>query len=132
MDRSKAMRKGHLWSSVGQRHQAEYARSHNDEPALRKTGIRVLGEMPWGTHICLFYETKKDLLDSAVSYFRSGLENNEYCVWAVSGPITVKQRVGPGDDFDDRVGAYGRDDDAALHQEEPLPSVQAQHAVHPH
>jgi DNA-binding CsgD family transcriptional regulator len=91
MGRSKPVRDGYLWSSVGQRPQAEYARSHNDEPALRKTGIRVLGEMPWGTHICLFYETKKDLLDSAVSYFRSGLENNEFCVWAVTDPIPIEE-----------------------------------------
>src|ERR1700684_2081925 len=25
---------------------------------LRPTGIRVMGDMPWGSHICLFYETK--------------------------------------------------------------------------
>jgi len=30
---------------------------------LRKTGISVVGDMPWGTHLCHFYETKQDLLD---------------------------------------------------------------------
>ena len=36
----------------------------NDEPAhaLRKSGIRVMGEMCWGTHICVFYEAEQDLL----------------------------------------------------------------------
>src|SRR5258708_3775956 len=29
----------------------------------RKTGLDVLGEMPWGTHFCLFYDTTADLLD---------------------------------------------------------------------
>lgn len=56
--------------------------------ALRKTGIRLLGEAPWGTHVCLFYETKEDLLDAAASYFQAGLEANEYCVWAISEQIT--------------------------------------------
>lgn len=35
------------------------------DSALRKTGIRVMGEMPWGTHICVFYDSKEDLLDTA-------------------------------------------------------------------
>ena len=30
---------------------------------LRKTGIDFIGDVPWGTHFCHFYETKDDLLD---------------------------------------------------------------------
>jgi DNA-binding CsgD family transcriptional regulator len=56
--------------------------------ALRDTGIGVIGDMPWGTHICIFYQTKKDLLDTAVAYFEAGLHGNEFCVWAISDPIT--------------------------------------------
>ncbi len=29
---------------------------------MRKTGVEVVGDMPWGTHFCLFYETIADLL----------------------------------------------------------------------
>jgi hypothetical protein len=25
---------------------------------MRKTGVDVVGDMPWGTHFCLFYETR--------------------------------------------------------------------------
>lgn len=32
---------------------------------LRNTGINVIGEVPWGTHFCQFYHTKKDLIDNA-------------------------------------------------------------------
>jgi MEDS: MEthanogen/methylotroph, DcmR Sensory domain len=46
--------------------------------------------MPWGTHVCIFYETPQNLLDTAVSYFTSGLEGNEFCVWAVSESITKR------------------------------------------
>jgi Zn-dependent protease len=28
--------------------------------------------MPWGAHICIFYETKEDLLDTGVTYFEAG------------------------------------------------------------
>ena len=51
---------------------------------LRKTGIGVVGDMPWGTHFCHFYETKQDLLDTLVPYFKAGLESNEFCMWVVS------------------------------------------------
>ena len=54
---------------------------------MRNTGIRVMPDIPWGTHICLFYETQEDLLDTAVAYFQAGLQGNEFCVWAVSDPI---------------------------------------------
>lgn len=54
----------------------------------RQTGIQVMGAMPWGTHICVFYEAKDDLLDSVAQYIAAGLQNNELCVWAVSDPIT--------------------------------------------
>jgi hypothetical protein len=47
------------------------------DPNLRETGIRVLGNMPWGTHVCVFYQTEQDLLDTAVSFFEAGLKNNE-------------------------------------------------------
>jgi PAS domain S-box-containing protein len=54
---------------------------------LRKTGISVVGDVPWGTHFCHFYETKDDLLDILIPYFKAGLENNELCVWVVSDPL---------------------------------------------
>ncbi|MBL7134083.1 MAG: MEDS domain-containing protein, partial [Phycisphaerae bacterium] len=54
---------------------------------LRKTGIDVLGDARWGTHFCQFYQTREDLLDILVPYFRAGLENNEFCMWVTSAPL---------------------------------------------
>jgi signal transduction histidine kinase len=51
---------------------------------LRKTGISVVGDLPWGAHFCCFYETKQDLLDILIPYFKTGLENNEFCLWVIS------------------------------------------------
>jgi len=59
-----------------------------EDSNLRRTGIRLLGEIPWGTHVCVFYESMEDLLDAAAAYFKAGLDSNELCVWAVSSPIT--------------------------------------------
>ena len=55
---------------------------------MRKTGIEVVGDMPWGTHFCLFYETKADLLETLVSYCKAGLESHEFCLWVVAEPVT--------------------------------------------
>lgn len=52
--------------------------------SMRKTGIANLGDVFWGTHICLFYETRKDFHDLLVPYFESGLERNEFRVWVTS------------------------------------------------
>jgi len=58
---------------------------------LRKTGISVVGDVPWGTHFCHFYETKQDLLDTLVPYFKAGLESKEYCLWVISDPLTHEE-----------------------------------------
>ncbi|MEW6441422.1 MAG: MEDS domain-containing protein [bacterium] len=58
---------------------------------LRRTGIEALGGLPWGTHVCQFYENKEELLDVLVPYFRAGLQGNELCVWAVAGLITEEE-----------------------------------------
>jgi PAS domain S-box-containing protein len=55
---------------------------------MRKTGVEVVGDMPWGTHFCLFYETRADLLETLVSYCKAGLENQEFCLWVVAEPLT--------------------------------------------
>jgi PAS domain S-box-containing protein len=59
---------------------------------FRRSGISVVGNIPWGTHFCHFYETTQDLIDTLVPYFKAGLEGKEYCVWVVTTPelITVE------------------------------------------
>ncbi|MCL5281614.1 MAG: PocR ligand-binding domain-containing protein, partial [Planctomycetes bacterium] len=77
--------------------------------ALRGSGLPVLGEVAWGTHLCQFYQTREDLLDVLVPYFRAGLENNEFCMWIASQPLhaadaqTALAAVVP--DLDQRIAA---------------------------
>jgi len=52
----------------------------------RNTGIPVIGNVSWGTHFCQFYQTREDLIDVLVPYFKAGLESNEFCVWVTSEP----------------------------------------------
>src|SRR5256885_424047 len=55
---------------------------------MRSTGLDVVGDMPWGTHFCFFYETKVDLLETLVAYCKAGLESQEFCLWVVAAPVT--------------------------------------------
>ena len=58
---------------------------------IRNSGIDIIGKTPWGTHFCLFYQTKEDLIDILVPYFKGGLENNEYCMWVTSEPLNKRE-----------------------------------------
>jgi len=61
------------------------------EDELRNSGIDVIGGVPWGTHFCQFYQTKQDLIDILVPYFKAGLESNEFCMWVTSEPLVVAE-----------------------------------------
>jgi PAS domain S-box-containing protein len=63
--------------------------SQGFQTGLRNSGIEVIGELPWGSHFCNFYESQEDLLQILVPYFKTGLLNNEYCLWITSDPLTT-------------------------------------------
>ena len=58
--------------------------------SLRKSGIDIVGDVPWGTRFCQFYQTKEDLVDTLIPYFKTGLENNEFCIWVTSQPLEIR------------------------------------------
>jgi PAS domain S-box-containing protein len=53
---------------------------------MRKSGIKAIGNIPWGAHVCVFYQTLKDLTDVLVPYLRNGLYNNEFCLIVTCEP----------------------------------------------
>jgi hypothetical protein len=59
----------------------------------RSSGISVVGELPWGSHFCQFYRTKKDMTDIVVPYFRAGLEHDELCIWVTSDFLTTGEAL---------------------------------------
>jgi DNA-binding CsgD family transcriptional regulator len=77
--------------------------------APRDSGIDLLGQLAWGSHICLFHETKDDLLEIVVPFFAAGLLANEFCIWLVAPPLTPRaaedalRQAMP--DFDRRLAA---------------------------
>ena len=63
-------------------------KTHSD---IRESGIPPIGDLPWGTHFCHFYETTEDILEILLPFFKAGLSNNECCVWVASNPLAGKQ-----------------------------------------
>jgi diguanylate cyclase (GGDEF)-like protein/PAS domain S-box-containing protein len=58
---------------------------------VRGTGIDIVGDVPWGTHFCQFYQTKEELADILIPYFKAGLESNEYCLWITADPLNERE-----------------------------------------
>ena len=58
---------------------------------VQEFGTDFIGGIPWGTHLCQFYETKQDLSDILVPYFAEGLRSNEACIWITSEPLEVEE-----------------------------------------
>jgi len=51
---------------------------------IRTSGIDAVGDIPWGSHFCQFYNGEQDLVDTLVPYFTAGLAANESCLWVTS------------------------------------------------
>jgi len=62
-----------------------------EKEKLRKMGLDIIGNISWGTHLCVFYQSKEDLIDILVPYFKAGLENNEFCMWVCWDPLRAKE-----------------------------------------
>ena len=55
--------------------------------SMRPTRIDALGDIPWGTHCCLLYDSADWLAAVLTDFFKAGIEANEYCLWITSGAV---------------------------------------------
>lgn len=56
-----------------------------------KDETTVLSGPFWGTHACLVYRSRHDLIDALVPYFQSGLEQDACCVWITAEPLQADE-----------------------------------------
>ena len=57
----------------------------------RKLGLEVIEEVAWGTHLCFFYDSINDYFDIIKPYIKTGLENNEFCVWIIPKDLETEK-----------------------------------------
>lgn len=53
----------------------------------------IISNPPWGSHFCQFYSYKEDYLPILTSYIKSGLQNNEACLWIHSDYINKREAI---------------------------------------
>lgn len=74
----------------------------------RLTGLEIIPEVPWSTHLCQFYRTADDLLSVALPFIKAGLENDEYCLWVAWEPVGTAQVVEAlANDLTDPTALFG-------------------------
>ena len=54
---------------------------------LTECGIPGIGGIPYGVHLCHFYEGPQELAEVLVPYFEAGLRKNERCIWVTADPL---------------------------------------------
>jgi len=59
----------------------------------RKLGLEVIKEVPWGTHLCFFYDSINDYFDILKPYIKAGLENNEFCSWIIPKNLETEKAL---------------------------------------
>lgn len=57
----------------------------------RRIGIAGIDKLPWGEHLCVFFNTKEELLRLTVPFIQAGLEENEFCMWITGDPVNEKE-----------------------------------------
>jgi DNA-binding CsgD family transcriptional regulator len=58
---------------------------------LRNSGLPLIDDVPWGSHLCVFYQSNADLMDAAACFFEAGLQANEFCVWLLPDAVSREQ-----------------------------------------
>ena len=58
-------------------------------PSLTACGLPGIGQIPYGIHMCHFYEVREDLVSALVPFFAAGLASNERCIWITAEPFSA-------------------------------------------
>ena len=76
-------------------------------PSLTACGLPGISQIPYGIHMCHFYQVRADLVAALVPFFAAGLRNNERCIWITAEPLDAA-------DARTELGKAGVDVDAAM------------------
>jgi len=59
--------------------------------ADRNPGIESIGSVPWGAHLCGFFDTREELVATLIPYFATGLREDEFCMWITCDPLGAEE-----------------------------------------
>lgn len=58
---------------------------------FRNSGVNIIGNVTWGSSFCQFYRKNDDLMEILVPYLKTGLENNEMCIYIISDLLNINE-----------------------------------------
>lgn len=58
--------------------------------SLTDCGLPGIRDIPYGVHMCHFYQGREALAEALVPYFSAGLRNNERCIWITAEPLCAE------------------------------------------
>lgn len=73
---------------------------------MRDSGVKGAGTIPWGEHLCFFYNGKQEGLNLVTSFVAAGLQDNEFCMWITGGLVTERdaiQALEPNETYPPRI-----------------------------
>jgi len=56
---------------------------------LTDCGLPGIRDIPYGVHMCHFYERREDLAAALVPFFLAGLRSHERCIWITAQPLSA-------------------------------------------
>ena len=60
---------------------------------MPRLGLTDHTPIPWGSHLCTFYRSARELQQLVSSYIYAGLEDQECCVWVLPPSLTPSDAV---------------------------------------
>src|SRR5215472_15212843 len=60
-------------------------------PDVTNCGVPGIRPVIYGSHLCHFYPTREELVQSLVPFFQAGLLNNERCLWVTAEPLLAAE-----------------------------------------
>jgi hypothetical protein len=62
----------------------------NGHAHITDCGLTGIKAIPYGLHMCHFYEKREELSATLVPYFVAGLQKNERCLWITAEPLDAR------------------------------------------
>src|SRR5881392_3262087 len=60
-------------------------------PGITDCGVPGIKPIVHGSHLCHFYPSRQELIESLVPFFQAGLRNNERCLWVTADPLPAAE-----------------------------------------
>ena len=60
---------------------------------MPRLGLIDRTPISWGSHLCTFYRSARELHQVVSSYVGAGLEDQESCVWVLPPSLTISNAV---------------------------------------